>query len=76
MHFFEFILIDMGIYLRRRYVRVPEHFLDAAQFGSAFQQMRGKRVSQCVRGYMFFYACLLGVFLDYLPDTLPGQAFA
>ena len=40
---------DVGVQLGRRQVGVAEHLLDAAQVGSAFQQVRRERVPQQVR---------------------------
>lgn len=40
--------VNVGIYLRRRYVFVSEHLLDGSQIGSALQQRCGERVSERV----------------------------
>ena len=39
------ILIDMGVYLRGRYVNMSKHFLHAPQIGASAEQVRCKTVS-------------------------------
>ena len=41
--------VHVRIDLRGRDVRVPEHFLDAHDFGAVLEQVRGKTVAQHVR---------------------------
>ena len=49
MHILETCLINVRVDLRRRDVRVAQHFLDYAQISAVVQQMRGKAVSQQMR---------------------------
>ena len=46
MHSLEPLLVDMGINLCGRYIRVAEHLLDDAQVSPIAEQMRGEAVAQ------------------------------
>jgi len=44
---------DVGVKLGRAEVGMAQHLLDAAQVGTAFEQVRGERVAQQVRMHPF-----------------------
>ena len=48
--------VDVRVDLRCRDVRVPEHFLDAHDFGAVFEQVRCEAVAQHVRARFAFPA--------------------
>ena len=66
---FQPLLIDMGIYLRCRNIRVPEHFLDDAQVGAVSEQMRGETVPEKMRINILFQSRVSCMFFHDLPDT-------
>ena len=66
---FQPLLIDMGIYLRCRNIRVPEHFLDDAQVGAVSEQMRGETVPEKMRVNIFLQSGVPSMFFYNLPDT-------
>src|SRR4051812_6087327 len=43
------VIEHVGVDLRRRYVGVAEHLLQATEIGAVGEQMRGERVAQHVR---------------------------
>ena len=46
VHGFEPLLIDMRVNLRRRNIRMAEHFLDNAQVGAVAKEMRRETVPE------------------------------
>src|SRR5690606_37995169 len=52
---------------------VSEQLLHHAHVCAAFEQVRGERVPQRVRGNVGFDPCALGGDLQYVPRTLPRQ---
>ena len=62
--FFQPLLINMGVDLRRRDIGVPEHFLDDTEIAAIIEQMRGEAVPKRVRGKVFSDASCSGVFLN------------
>ena len=52
---------------------VAEHFLNVAQVGVVFEQMRRARVPPEVRGDFLFNPGLPGVFLDNVPNAVSAQ---
>ena len=72
MHSLEPLLIDMGIDLGRRYIRVTQHLLDDSKIRAIAEQMRCKAVPQKVRINVLFQSSPLRVFLNDLPDPRCG----
>jgi hypothetical protein len=72
MHSLEPLLIDMGIDLGRRYVRVAQHLLDDSQIRAVAEQMRCEAVPQKVRINVLFQSGALRVLLNDLPDPRCG----
>src|ERR1700732_5377777 len=68
VHCLEPLLIDMGINLRRRDVRVSEHFLNNAQIGAVAQQMCGEAMSEQMWINVFLQTRVSRFFLHDLPD--------
>ena len=68
MHSLKPLLIDMGINLGRRYVRVAEHLLDDSKIRAVAQQMCREAVPQKVRINVFFHSGALRVLLHDLPN--------
>ena len=66
---FQPLLIDMGIYLRCRNIRVPEHFLDDAEVGAISEQVGRETVSEKMWINIFFQSGVPGMFFHDLPDT-------
>ena len=62
------LLIDMGVDLGRRYIRVAQHLLDNSQICAIAEEMRRKAVSQKVRINVFFQSGVPRVFFYDLPD--------
>jgi len=52
-----FFRVDMRVNLSGEYAFMTEHFLYNTQVGPILHQMRGKRVSESVRGNVFAYSC-------------------
>ena len=52
VHFAQAAPGDVRVDLRCADIRVAEEFLDYAQIGAVFQQVRGEAVPQHVRGYV------------------------
>lgn len=71
--FFDATLIDVGIDLGRRNVRVPEHFLDDAQIGAVVEEVGGETVAQRVGRDIFFDTRGAGVFFNMHPDGLAAE---
>src|SRR6478736_10163371 len=72
MHSLEPLLIDMGIDLGRRYVRVAQHLLDDSKIRAVAEQMRCEAVPQKVRINVLFQSGALCVFLNDLPNPRCG----
>ena len=68
MHSLEPLLIDMGIDLGRRYVRVAQHLLDDSKIRAVAEQMRREAVPQKVRINVLFQSGALRVLFNDLPD--------
>src|SRR5256885_1826578 len=49
VHLPKVLAVHMRVDLRRRNVGMPEHFLDGAQIGAAFEQMRRERMAKRMR---------------------------
>ena len=49
MHSLQPLLIDMGVNLCRRYVRVAQHLLDDSQVSAIAEQVRGETMTEQVR---------------------------
>lgn len=65
---------DMGVNLGGGYLTVSEHQLDRPQVRSSLQEMGSERMAQDVRTYLLNQACLLGVSLQKLPESLSGES--
>ena len=72
MHSLEPLLIDMGIDLGRRYVRVAKHLLDDSKISAVAEQMRCEAVPQKVRIDVLLKSSPLRVLLNDLPDPRCG----
>ena len=68
MHSLQPLLIDMGVDLCRRYVRVTQHLLDDPQIRAVAEQMRCEAMPQKVRINALLHSSPLGVLLNDLPD--------
>ena len=68
MDFDEITSVYMGIDLRRRNIGMSEQFLDDAQIGAAFEQMRCKRMPEGMGGDPFFNLRSVCVLLNDIPD--------
>lgn len=66
------LLIDMGVNLCCRYVRVAQHLLDDSQIRAVAKQMRCEAVPQKVRIDVLFQSGPLRVLLNDLPDPRCG----
>ena len=75
MHRFQSLLIDMRVNLRRRNIRMPEHFLDDPQIGPVRQEVCRKRMSQEMRVNVDFKPGCCSDLFDNLPDPLGRQLF-
>src|ERR1700722_19980164 len=73
MGFLDAMPVDVRIDLRRRYIRMPEHFLDDAQVRAVFEQMGREAVAQRVRCDRLGDAGGAGVFLDEHPNRLAAE---
>src|SRR5579859_3442857 len=76
MRVFQAALIDMGVDLRRRNIRVAEHLLDDAQVAAVIEQMAGEAVPQRVRRDVFRDAGAARIFLDEHPDGFSTERLA
>ena len=72
MHSFKPLLIDMGIDLGRRDVRVAKHLLDDSKIRAVAEQMRCEAVPQKMRINVLFQSGALCVFLNDLPNPRCG----
>src|SRR6202011_518051 len=70
---FQPLLVDMGIHLRGRDIRVPEHFLDDSQIGPVAEQMRRETVPEQVRIDICLESRLAGNSFNDLPDSHCAQ---
>ncbi len=65
--------VDMRVNLCGGDVGMTEHLLHGTQIGSAFKQMRCKRMAECVRMNILCDACLFRVLQNNLPDRNAGE---
>ena len=72
MHSLEPLLVDMGINLCGRYIRVAEHLLDNSKIRAVAEQMRCEAVPQKVRINIFFQPGALRVLFNDLPNPRCG----
>ena len=72
MHSLEPLLIDVGIDLGRRYVRVAQHFLDDSKIRAVAKQVRCEAVPEKVRINIFFQPGALRVLFNDLPNPRRG----
>jgi len=72
MHSLQPLLIDMGVDLCRRYVRVTQHLLDDSQIRAIAEQMRCEAVPQKMRIDVLFQSGALRVLFNDLPDSRCG----
>ena len=72
MHSLEPLLIDVGIDLGRRYVRVAQHLLDDSKIRAVAEKMRGEAVPQKMRINVLFNSGVLRVLLNDLPNACCG----
>ena len=59
IHLGKMLKIQVSINLSRRYVRMPEHFLNSAQISAGLQYMGSKGMTQNVRMYILMQALQL-----------------
>jgi len=75
VEFLQFISIDVGIYLRRGYIRMTEELLNRPQIGTAQKEVCRKRVTQGMN--LGLGKTRLGCKgFQCTPDTLPAQRLA
>ena len=74
--FVQRLLIQVGVDFRSRNVLVAEQFLDNANVGSVLQQVRSKRVAQCMRTYLFCDSSLCGITTNNIENHHSTQRFA
>ena len=55
---------------------MPEHFLDAHDFGAVLEQVRGKTVTQHVRARFPFPADFSEQVVDVVTESADGKRFA
>ena len=72
MHSFQALLIDMGIHLRRRYVRVAQHLLNNSKIRAVAEEVRCEAVPEKVRINVFFKPGTLRVLFNDLPNPRRG----
>ena len=72
VHSLKPLLIDMGIDLGRRYIRVTQHLLDDSKIRAVAEQMRCEAVPQKMRIDVLFQSGPLRVLFDDLPDPRCG----
>ena len=72
MHSLEPLLIDMGVDLGRRNVRVAKHLLDDSKIRAVAEQMRCEAVPQKVRINVLFQSGALRVLFNDLPNPCCG----
>jgi hypothetical protein len=69
VHGFEPLLIDMRVNLRRRNIRVAEHFLDNAQVGAVAKEMRRETVPEKMGIDIFLESGVPRMLFYNLPDA-------
>ena len=69
MHSLEPLLVDMGINLGGRYIRVAQHLLDDSKIRAVAEKMRGEAVPQKMRINVLFQSGVLRVLLNDLPNS-------
>src|SRR4029077_488734 len=69
-------LQDVRINLRGRKIRVPQHHLDGAQVGPAFEQVRRKRMADDVRAQRARHPPRRAMAFENLPEPHPAQRAA
>ena len=74
--FAEAFRVDVRIDLRGRDVRVPEHFLDAHDFGTVLEQVRREAVSQHMRTRLALPADAAEQVVDVVPQRADGEGLA
>ena len=52
---------------------VTKHELNGPEIGTTFQQMCCKGVTKYMRTDLLLQTCLLPIFFQHLPETLPGK---
>ena len=72
MHSLQPLLIDMGVNLCRRYVRVAQHLLDDSQISAVAEQMRCEAMPYKVGIDVLVQSGPLRVLLNDLPDPRCG----
>lgn len=72
MHSLEPLLVDMGIDLGSRYVRVAQHLLDDSKIRAVAEEMRGEAMPQKMRINVLFQSGVLRVLLNDLPNPCCG----
>jgi hypothetical protein len=72
MHSLEPLLIDMGIHLGRRYVRMAQHLLDDSKIRAVAKQMRCEAVPKKVRINILLQSGALRVLFNDLPNPCCG----
>ena len=72
MHSLEPLLIDMGVDLGRRYVRVAQHLLDDSKIRAVAKQMRCEAMPQKVGINVLFQSGALRVLFNDLPNPRCG----
>ena len=72
MYSLEPLLIDMGVDLCRRYVRVAQHLLDDSEIRAVAEQMRCEAVPKKVGINIFFQSGALRMLLNDLPNPRCG----
>src|SRR2546425_10657605 len=73
VHFFQVFSVNMRIDLRRGYVDVAEHFLDCAQVGPSFEEVRRERMAEGMRVNLFFDTGFCRARTDDIPDRHAAQ---
>jgi hypothetical protein len=72
VHSLEPLLIDVGVDLGRRYVRVAQHLLNNSKISAVAEQMRCEAVPQQVRINVFFQSGAPRVLFNDLPNPRCG----
>lgn len=72
MHSLKPLLIDMGVDLCGRYIRMAEHLLDNSKIRAIAEQMSCEAVPQQMRINVLFQPGALRVFFDDLPNPRRG----
>ena len=74
--FAEAFRVDVRIDLRGRDVRVPEHFLNAHDFGAVLEQVRREAVAQHMRARLALPADAAEQVVDVVPQRADGEWLA